>query len=521
MLDYKKKEIKESIKLKLVCKDQLFCFGKGEKMKELRKKENRFHIAIILLGMIILFIPAFHNNIWFDESYSVGLMNHSFTEIWTIGSNDVHPILYYWMLKIVNLIFGPNLIAYRIFSVCGIIVLGILGFTHIKKDFGKTTGILFSFFSMFLPVILNYALEIRMYSWTIVLVTLMTIYFNRFIKQKDFKNLILFGIFSLASCYMHYYALLTAGIINLGLIIYVIRKKDSFEMKMIKRFILVEAMQVILYIPWLICFVKQALRVGSGFWITIEFPQILIDILNFQFKGSLVETAPTIVASLLYLYIIYIIVKSIRKKEDVKEGMIPIAIYIIVILIVALVSRISPILYARYLFTITGLLIFAISYFLAKENNQLIIGLVCGAVLVMSIMNLKANIEENYDASNYEPITYLQENLQPDDIIIYSNINNGGVIAALIDTNQQYFLNLENWTIEEAYKAYSPQMKVANSVEEAVKEAKGRIFIIDTGDLSLYENLENKEQYKEVSIQKFEPKYKNYTYQIVILEKNS
>lgn len=283
MRDYKKKEIKEEMKIKLVCKSQLYFVlkRKGEKMKQLLKKENRFHIAIIILGAILLFLPAFHKNIWFDESYSVGLMNHSFTEIWTIGSHDVHPILYYWMLKIVNLIGGNNLIAYRIFSVIGIVLLGILGYSHIRKDFGKTTGILFTFFAMFLPVMLNYALEIRMYSWTVVLVTLMAIYLNRFIRQKDFKNLVLFGIFSLASCYMHYYALLAAGIMNLGLIIYVIRKRENFEKGIFLKFILVEAMQVILYLPWLICFVKQALRVGKGFWITIEFPQILIDILNF------------------------------------------------------------------------------------------------------------------------------------------------------------------------------------------------------------------------------------------------
>ena len=62
-------------------------------------------------------------------------------------------------------------------------------------------------------------------------------------------------------------------------------------------------------------------------------------------------------------------------------------------------------------------------------------------------------------------------------------------------------------------------MEVAYSVEEATKETKGRIFIIDTGDLSLYNNLENKEQYKEIEIKKFEPKYKKYTYNIVVLEK--
>ena len=147
-------------------------------------KENWLFIAIILLGTLFLLIPAFHENIWFDESYSVAIVNHSFGEIWTIGSHDVHPILYYWMLKVINLIFGESIIAYRIFSVMGIVVLGTLGLTHIKKDFGKTTGLLFTFFSFFLPVMLNYALEIRMYSWTIVFVTLMAIYLYRFIKDK-------------------------------------------------------------------------------------------------------------------------------------------------------------------------------------------------------------------------------------------------------------------------------------------------------------------------------------------------
>ena len=61
-------------------------------------KENWLFIAIILIGTIFLSIPAFHSNIWFDESYSVAIANHSFSEIWAIGSHDVHPILYYWML---------------------------------------------------------------------------------------------------------------------------------------------------------------------------------------------------------------------------------------------------------------------------------------------------------------------------------------------------------------------------------------------------------------------------------------
>ena len=485
-------------------------------MKEkILKKENIIHIAIIIIGAILLLIPAFHSNIWFDEAYSVGIVEHSFSEIWTIGSHDVHPILYYWMLKIVNIIFGTNIIAYRLFSVLGIVVLGILGLTHIKKDFGAKTGLLFTFFSMFLPAVLNYALEIRMYSWTITFVTLMAIYLYRFIKHKDLKNLILFGIFSVTSCYMHYYALVCAGIINLGLIIYVIKNRKELGKELLTKFFIVETMQVLIYTPWLIVFIRQMMGVGGGFWITIQFPQILIDIINFQFKGNLQETVPTIFAALLVIYIAYIVIRNIKNKEDIKPGIIPLVIYAIVIIVMAIFSIISPILYPRYLFTITGLLIFTISYFLVKEDNKFIIGIICGVIMTFALMNSISLKAENSDQSKNKAIEYLKEELQPNDIIVYSGINEGGVVAALIDTNKQYFLNVDNWGIEEAYKAFAPQMGVVNNFEEAAQKANGRIFVVNSDNLNLEENT----QYKVVSDEKFETRFKGYTYQIKILEK--
>ena len=51
------------------------------------KKTKYLHIAIIILGIIFITIPVFHNNLWFDESYSVGMANKSFIDIWQIGSN--------------------------------------------------------------------------------------------------------------------------------------------------------------------------------------------------------------------------------------------------------------------------------------------------------------------------------------------------------------------------------------------------------------------------------------------------
>ena len=64
-------------------------------------------------------------------------------------------------------------------------------------------------------------------------------------------------------------------------------------------------------------------------------------------------------------------------------------------------------------------------------------------------------------------------------------------------------------------------MGVVTTPEEAEQQSKGRIFIIDTGDLKLYNEIKNDNKYKTVSIKKFEAKYHNYTYNMVILEKNN
>ena len=209
------------------------------------KKSKIIHLALIAVGIIFVLLPAFHRGLWFDESYSVAIANKGFGQIWQITGNDVHPALYYWLLHIVNMIFGANIIAYRLLSALAIIILGILGYTHIRKDFGEKTGIIYSFLIMFLPVTLLYSSEIRMYSWAAVLVTLTGIYAYRIIrKESNIKNWILFGLFSLLSAYTHYFAMMAIGIINIMLFAYTIKNK-----KYIKEFLITGISQIVLFIP--------------------------------------------------------------------------------------------------------------------------------------------------------------------------------------------------------------------------------------------------------------------------------
>ena len=79
-----------------------------------KKKKDKIlilNIIIIILGTIFISLGAFHTNIWFDESYSVAISNHSFSEIWNIGGNDVHPVFYYMLsLMVCNGPLGVSLL---------------------------------------------------------------------------------------------------------------------------------------------------------------------------------------------------------------------------------------------------------------------------------------------------------------------------------------------------------------------------------------------------------------------------
>ena len=79
--------------------------GNTGKMEKIQKnfKPKYIHIAVIILGIIFMSLSIFHTNMWFDESYTIGIVRHSFSEIWNITSHDVHPPFYYFCLHILNI----------------------------------------------------------------------------------------------------------------------------------------------------------------------------------------------------------------------------------------------------------------------------------------------------------------------------------------------------------------------------------------------------------------------------------
>ena len=478
---------------------------------------------VIVVGILFISLGAFHKNIWFDESYSVGLARHTFGEIWSIGGHDVHPILYYWMLRIVYLITGGSIIAYKIFSVIPIAILIILGYTHIRKDFGEKTGFIFSFLTVVLPEVAVYAVEIRMYSWAILAVTILSIYAYRLSKEDNTKNWIIFGISSLASIYLHYYGLMAAGLINVILLVYLIIKKRKKGLIFIISFGIVQGLA---YLPWLMNFVTQLSNVSHGFWIGFSFPKTPMELLSSQLAGY-VKTSdytgiivPTVLALELYAYMIYKTYKYVKAKEDLNSFKWSVIVYFAVILAAIVITALmkTSILYYRYLFVITGLYIFAVSFILGKEENRIEIIAILSVIAILGVYNNIVMMKDNYDYSNQEPIKYLNENVKEGDTIVYADFGGGSVVAVQFADNQVYFYNADNWGVEEAYKAFGPNYEV-KVTKDFIDNCSNRVWFVDNIYNSVADEIFEGKGYNKVSEKDFSTKYHDYSYKIVLLEK--
>ncbi len=497
-------------------------------------KKDILHIAIIIVGIIFLAIPIFHENLWFDESYSVAICNHSFYDIWKIGAHDVHPVLYYWILHILNIIFGNNILVYRLFSWLCASIVGILGFTHIRKDFGKKVGILFSFFSFFMPVITVYAGEIRMYTFVMLLVTLMCIYAYRIYKnegKKQIKNWILFAIFSLASAYTHYYGLMAAGIVNLIIFAHLVikmwkEKKFIYEMK---AFLISGISQIILYIPWVLSLLLQMSQVSKGFWISVKFPDVIGEFLIFQFTGNLGGTEyvknlyAIIFVLIILIYILYLFVKNIKKIKPKQENYIvklSLGIYIGVILGACFASIIMkrPIVYARYMLCVTGVFLFFLAYYLVKRGNKYIITIICVLCIIVGSYITTNLCKDNYDKTNQEPFTYLRENIKEDDILICANELSGFVVSTNFFDNFLYFYDEACWNVEEAYKAFGKHMEAIYNLDE-IKDVSGRIWVIDSSTYGLLEKIQKEYNVKVLEERSYSTRYHGFQYTFALIEK--
>lgn len=230
----------------------------------LEKRFKTIYLLLILAAAGMYGVFSLNALVWADEAYTFALVRHSFGEIWRITAADVHPPLYYFLLKLVTAPFGYNLMVSRFASAIPCILIAALGGWQFRKLFGTRTAVLFMVLYLMYPYTMTYGAEVRMYSLAELFIMLCAIYAYRSWLWNKPKDWVLFALAGTCAAYTHYFALVSAAMIYGILLLAAILKKRE----LLKSWAAAAAGTIVLFLPWLGSFVSQlAYKVNNEYWI--------------------------------------------------------------------------------------------------------------------------------------------------------------------------------------------------------------------------------------------------------------
>ncbi len=201
------------------------------------------------------------SSIWFDESYSAYLVRGDFGQIWTETAQDVHPPLFYFLLKIWSNIFGNTDFAMRFISVFFGAISIILAFHLLKRWFGvKTAGVATALLSLS-PFLIRYGQEMRMYTLIFAIVLGATYALDLALETRKKRYYIIYAILVALGMWTHYFTALAW----LAHVVYLtaVKKINIFK----RPWLFTYLGAVLLFLPWIPAFLTQTATVQQGFWI--------------------------------------------------------------------------------------------------------------------------------------------------------------------------------------------------------------------------------------------------------------
>ena len=270
---------------------------KEVQMEPKRKMDDAAGILFFLLsaGMLCascLFLCT-GSDIWYDEVFTLGLANQPLGELISITAGDVHPPLYYMIVKLF-LAFGTDSgigtqVALAKLASCGFFGLCIvLAAVKIRRNFGLLAAGLFAFLLVSMPQLSGYMVEMRMYGLSVFFLTAgMSIAYELTSQERDAgKNWIFLTLCSLAACYTHYFACVAACMIYVYLL--VCFGMQGRLLKKLGKYLISGFVCAAGYLPWLAGVVSNQLgKVKENYWIQPVSLRTLGGCVKFLFFPSL------------------------------------------------------------------------------------------------------------------------------------------------------------------------------------------------------------------------------------------
>lgn len=444
-------------------------------MNKINRKNinNLIGVSLFLMACISMFLivrTAFGDDIWYDEVFSLNFAKKSFWDIVSLTAKDVHPPLYYFYLKIVTTLLSflaPGMsfiVCAKMASVIPWMVIMILAVTIIRKKFGIITAGLFALLVSSMPQIGYYYVEVRMYAFALLLITISFMALIGIIDDSSKKvNWIVFFVAGILTAYTQYYALI--GVIGLYIVLFVhqVINKNIKD----KKIYVMAVLSIIMYVPWIPSLLNQMANVSESYWIQPLTLRSILGCVKYMFLPSgwggimiYAITALMICVTILVLVMFFIMKPS---KRDMLIGMSGIIVLGTVILSGFVLSWLNrPIFVYRYMIPVLGVFYLSLAFMLGRVVSKynflvvlIIIYAVGGYYTTDAILNEENNkLEQSKNAmqalesipegsviiTNFDHVTALMDYYKENcDIYLYE-----GELDPLVE----YMFNRHNQTMQ-------------------------------------------------------------------------
>lgn len=265
--------------------------------------------GITFFASIFLIILACQSkDVWYDETFSLGLARHSIKELIILTAKDVHPPLYYLILKLAMIFFPGSATAAKIISVIPVILIMCISNYFFAKEFSYKSSILFTLLFLSMYAVFEYSVEIRMYTWCMLFCMLCCICSYYIYKYNNLKSYLLYVLFAEFGAYCQYWTAFGLAI-NFILISIVCLLRDK---KSIRNILITAAIGIVFYLPWAKVVISQLSEVSGEYWISKVTARNVIEYILYELPMAGVFK---IISILLIGYFVKKTISDIKNKE--------------------------------------------------------------------------------------------------------------------------------------------------------------------------------------------------------------
>ncbi|WDU62124.1 glycosyltransferase family 39 protein [Pseudomonas poae] len=385
-------------------------------------------VPFLALAMALRFYHLTSSAIWGDEGSSLLLSEYAAADLWFHAAHDVHPPLYFFMLRGWIELFGDGIWSIRGMSaIPGVVAVG-LGIWLTRQLSTRRAAMLAGVLLALLPTAVRYSQEVRMYSllgvW-LVGATLALVYWVR--RPERTRYLAVYVLVMSAGFYTHYFTALCV------LVHWAWLAAQPRGQRLLARpaWWVANAAIVLLYLPWLpnlldlVLHVEQ-LKVGGD--IGWEDPVGVFSLPSMIWQFVLQDEGVGFWLPLFWLLPLLltaiVVVTAVLDRERYRPALLMALFFLLPLLLVYGVSFVSPVFIERYL-TVYALGL-PILVAMAIDRLPARLSLLGAALFVLfvgvELVGLKNNFTVNEQDQLNVPVEFVNRNYQEDDRIVLSDM---------------------------------------------------------------------------------------------------